>query len=234
MLGTWISRVRIAADVAHGVDYVHNCSGVGLGFVHNRIKSSSIVVTEPDLGAKLCHFGTAQLCEEVVDEGEEKETMKSTPRTKSGRFEGTRGYMSPEFKVSGVPMLKSDVFAFGVVLLELVSGEQPLGTWVDEDSGVIRTVSLIDTAREVVRGGGGSDGMGRLRKWVDRRLRDSYPVDVAERLVKLAVDCCDDDPDRRPGMNVVAGMISKMYLESKTWAEGFGGRNDITVSLAPR
>ncbi|GAB4854968.1 hypothetical protein Ancab_023555 [Ancistrocladus abbreviatus] len=249
VLSNWLSRVQIAADIAHGLDYVHNCSGMKVGFVHNHIKSSSIIVMEPALNAKLCHFGTAQLCGEVEEasddgeddggEGEIVEEDRSSRRTlrRSGsskmKFEGTRGYMSPEFQSTGIPTLKSDVFAFGVVILELLTGEEPVKLRMDEHAGVIRKVSLISAAREVV-GGGGGDAWGMLRKWVDWRLRDSYPVDVAESLVRVALDCVQEDPDRRPDMNRVAGWISKLYLESKSWAENLGVPTEITVSLAPR
>ncbi|GMH11252.1 hypothetical protein Nepgr_013093 [Nepenthes gracilis] len=246
VLSNWISRVQIAADIAHGIDYMHNCSGVKLGIVHNRIKSSSIIVTEPTLNAKLCHFGTAQLCGEVVETVDgEKEIVEEVPSFKrigSGKmkFEGTRGYMSPEFQSTGIPTLKSDVFAFGVVILELLSGQEPVKMRMDAEAGVLRKVSLIGTAREVVgtgsdsSTGGSGDGWGRLRKWVDWRLKDSYPVDVAERMVRVALECVHDDPDKRPDMNRVAGWISKLYLESKIWAENFGFPTDFTVSLAPR
>lgn len=146
-----------------------------------------------------------------------------------GKFEGARGYMSPEFQVTGIPTLKSDVFAFGVVVLEVLSGEEPMKVEVDQERGVFRKVSLIDTAREAVANGGR-----RLRQWVDRRLKDSYPVDVAEGLTRVALECVQEDPAKRPDMGRVAGWISKLYLESKTWAQSFGISDEITVSFAPR
>ncbi|GAB4836433.1 hypothetical protein Ancab_001345 [Ancistrocladus abbreviatus] len=252
-LSSWLSRVQIAADIAHGLDYMHNCSGVKLGFVHNHLKSSSIIVMEPALNAKLCYFGTAQLCGEVVeadddgdgdgdgDGGESgimdgeyspKRVLRKIGSSKM-KFEGTRGYMSPEFQSTGIPTLKSDVFAFGVVILELLTGEEPQKLSTDEEAGVIRKVSLIVTAREVV--GGGEDGAwGRLRKWVDWRLRDSYPLEVVQSMVRLALECVQEDPEKRPDMNRVAAWVSKLYLESKTWAENFGPLTDITASFAPR
>ncbi|PKI46728.1 hypothetical protein CRG98_032868, partial [Punica granatum] len=73
LLATWVSRMQVAADIAHGLDYIHNFTGMSKrsspknpcsGFVHNRIKSSSIILAEGSLNAKICHFGTAQLCGE--------------------------------------------------------------------------------------------------------------------------------------------------------------------------
>lgn len=234
VLSNWVSRVQIVAGIADGLDYMHNCVGYKTGFIHNHIKSSSIIICdEPALVAKICHFGTAQLCGEVpelIDEGDDEgldyQVMKRVGSA-IGKFEGTRGYMSPEFQITGVPTLKSDVFAFGVVVLELLSGEEPLK--IDTGRDGFRKVSLIETAREVVESEGG-----RLRQWIDRRLRDSYPVEVAERLARVALECIQEDPGKRPDMGRVAGWISKLYLESKTWAQGIGLPDGISVSLAPR
>ena len=57
--------MQIAADLANGVDYIHNDAG---NFVHNHIKSSSVIVTEPCFNAKICHFGTSELCGEPIED----------------------------------------------------------------------------------------------------------------------------------------------------------------------
>nr|DAD28519.1 TPA_asm: hypothetical protein HUJ06_029987 [Nelumbo nucifera] len=116
VLSTWLSRMQIATDVAQGLDYIHNYTGLNTNFVHNHIKSSSVIVTEPSFHAKICHFGTAELCGEVPDEEggqeeeeeeqsgeitEEKQRSSKIKRTTDNRvikFEGARGYMSPEFQ----------------------------------------------------------------------------------------------------------------------------------------
>ncbi|KAL6184768.1 hypothetical protein ACLB2K_046168 [Fragaria x ananassa] len=54
VLSSWLSRLQIATDLAHGLDYIHRCSGLGSGLVHNHIKSSSIIVTSTTLNAKIC------------------------------------------------------------------------------------------------------------------------------------------------------------------------------------
>lgn len=138
--------------------------------------------------------------------------------------------MAPEFQANGIPTAKTDVFAFGVVILELLSGKEPLKYEIDEESGGYRRISLIQMAREAAVEGGG----GRLRWWVDNRLKDSYPVEVAAKVLRVGLECVEEDPERRPDMRWVAGRVSKLYLESKTWAETMGVPTDFTVTLAPR
>ncbi|CAN1145266.1 LysM domain receptor-like kinase 3, partial [Linum perenne] len=94
---SWISRIQIAADLAHALDYVHNKTGLNMTLVHNHFTSSSVIVTEASLNAKICHFGTAQLCGEV-DDGAGRSSSKLMRSDSAGmQFQGVRGYMSPEF-----------------------------------------------------------------------------------------------------------------------------------------
>lgn len=250
VLSNWISRMQVATDLAHGLDYIHNKTGLTINFVHNHIKSSGIIVTEPSFNAKICHFGAVQLCGEIDEEnqspkqegiGEITEESSSSRRTKapnqSGssntQFEGVRGYMSPEYQSTGVATQKSDVYAFGVVMLELLSGEEPLKFKFNSTTGEFVRNSVIDTAMAVI--GGGGDGVeARLRKWLDRRLKDSFPVDVAEEVTRVALECVHVDPDKRPNMGRVAGKISRLYLKSRIWCDNLRMPTDISVSLAPR
>ncbi|XVE59071.1 hypothetical protein DITRI_Ditri05aG0015400 [Diplodiscus trichospermus] len=251
VLSTWMSRMQIATDIAHGLDYVHNKTGLNLSIVHNHIKSSSIIITEPSFNAKLCHFGTAQLCgetdedetpeigiskreteiEQVMEEGKAA-SFRKLKRSDSGerQFEGVRGYMSPEFRSTGVVTQKSDVFAFGVVILELLSGKEPLKYQIDKKTGDFLRTSVIDLAAATLE----AEGREGLRRWIDRRLNDSFPVEVAEKLIRLALDCVHVDPNKRPDMGRVAGKISKLYLESRNWSDSVNVPTGISVSLAPR
>lgn len=198
------------------------------------------------MNARICHFGTSELCGETVSDvpdpatsgeitaeksdgggGGGKKTLKRS-KSRSLKVEGTRGYMAPEFQFTGIPTQKCDIYAFGVVILELLSGEEPLKYRLEEGTdGGYRRVGVIETARAAVEGGD-------LRLWIDRRLRDSYPVDVAENMVRVGLECVEEDPNKRPDMGRVAVLVSKMYLESKNWADRIGLPADISVSLAPR
>ncbi|XP_044476215.1 lysM domain receptor-like kinase 3 [Mangifera indica] len=247
VLSTWMSRMQIATDLAHGLDYIHNNTGLNLTLVHNHIKSSSIIVMEPSFNAKICHFGTAQLCGESEEEyvrrdkvTEIQEIIEEEPvafltrsRSSKMQFEGVRGYISPEFRVTGIPTQKSDVYSLGVVILELLSGEEPFKYKFDNTRGELVRTSVTETARLTMDGG--DDGCGRegnIRKWIDRRLKDSFPIDVAEKLIRVALECVDDDPAKRPDMGRVSRKISKLYLESRVWADHF--KTDISCSLGPR
>ncbi|KAI9195972.1 hypothetical protein LWI28_019883 [Acer negundo] len=264
VLSTWMSRIQIATDLAHGLDYIHNNTGLNLNLVHNHIKSSSIVVTEPSFNAKICHFGTAQLCgetddddddhdherirqvssfkreseiAEIVEEEDEQQPIPTSLTRSSSRkmqFEGVRGYMSPEFQATGVPTQKSDVYSLGVVMLELISGEEPLKYKLDKSRGEFARTSVIDAARSALDGWEEGGGGGRLRKFVDRRLKDSFPVDLAMKVTRVAMECVDEDPEKRPDMERVSRKISKLYLESKNWVDTMKIPAGISFSLGPR
>lgn len=195
------------------------------------------------MAAKICHFGTALLCGETErasdsqndndSDSEIKRSKKELKRSgsKAMKVEGTRGYMAPEFQLSGISTQKSDVYAFGVVILELISGKEALKYVVEEgNGGGYRRVSVIETARAAMEGGGGE-----VRKWVDKRFRDSFPVEVAEKMVQVGLECVLEDPDKRPDMGRVDALVSKLYLESQSWAERMGTPpTQFSVSLAAR
>ncbi|PPR87191.1 hypothetical protein GOBAR_AA33499 [Gossypium barbadense] len=210
VLSSWISRMQIAADIASGLDYIHHCSGLETSFTHNHIKITSIIVAE-------------------VTTDEESSKTLGRSKSKVMKIEGTRGYMAPELQFTGLVTQKCDVYAFGVVILELLSGKEALKFLVDEESGGYQRVSVIDTASEAAAG-----GIAGVRTWIDRRLKDSFPVDVAEKMVLVALECVEEDPKKRPDMDKVAGQVSKLYLDSKNWADNIGLPTDISVSIAPR
>ncbi|KAG2662611.1 lysM domain receptor-like kinase 3 [Panicum virgatum] len=221
-LATWHSRLQLAADVCDALYYVH----LQADTIHNRLCASSVLVCGdgPLPRAKIAHFGAADLAGELP-------VQQKDGGRRGRRIEGKRGYMAPELVAGGPPSRCSDVFALGVVLLELVSGQEPVRyEMVNRGTGEYERTSLIETAEAAAAEGGG-EGM---RRWVDRRLRDSFPVDAAESLTALALRCVAKDPLARPDMSWVAAKVSKLFLEAQEWAARFRVPTDISISIAPR
>ncbi|CAA6655511.1 unnamed protein product [Spirodela intermedia] len=275
--------MQVAADVAQGLQYIHHFtagitasplsrsdnrrhSSIRRRPIHDRIKASSIVITEIDRRAKICHFGAVELargtsCSDSDGDGTEMEVSEDLPAApskvrRSGsakvKLEGTRGYIAPEVRLGGSASQKSDVFAFGVVLLELITGDEPVKYTYDGEKKGYEMVSLIESARRLmgieeqgreVEGEMASCGEDqsavderrrRIRSWVDRRLKDSFPVEVAERAARVALDCVQPVAEKRPDMVRVAAKLSALLMQSKSWAEQLRFPEEQTVSLAPR
>jgi len=200
-LRTWVSRVQVAADVAQGLEYVHHHAGA----VHGRVSASAVIVSDSGLRARLTHFGAAELAAPA-----------------DAREVGDSPYAAPG---TSEPSREADVYAFGVLLLELLSGEEPARYRFDRGTKEFQRVSVLETAAAAAAEGG-------VRNWVDRRLGDSFPVSAAERLVEVALRCAAGED--RPDMTWVAGKVSKVYLESRVWQQKLQVPTEFSVSVAPR
>lgn len=168
-----------------------------------------MIVSDPGLRARLTHFGAAELAA-PADVREVAHSPYAAP--------GSSG---------SEPSREADVYAFGVLLLELLSGEEPERYRFDRGTKEFQRVSVVETAAAAAAEGG-------VRNWVDRRLGDSFPVSAAERLVEVALRCAALDLEDRPDMMWVAGKVSKVYLESRVWEQKLQVPTEFSVSVAPR
>lgn len=134
------------------------------------------------------------------------------------KITGTQGYMAPEYISSGIVSQKTDVFALGVVLLELLSGQEPIKYVADEGGRGIKRIGLIQTLNNLLSEAG-DNFTGRLRSWIDPRLQDSFPVDCAERVARIAASCVNSDPGKRPDTRFVAGELSRVFIMSQQWSQ---------------
>jgi len=225
VLSSWISRMQIAVDVAQGLDYLHHDSDIN--YIHNYIQTSSVLVTEPGYRARICHLGACYLAGEYEvgnifeTQGDSNSNIRAggLHRKSSMKLTGTHGYMAPEYLETGIVSQKTDVFALGVVLLELLSGHEPV-RYVQADEGGRRPkrIELIESLNAILSEAG-DNFTGRLRTWMDPRLKDSFPVDCAERVARIAASCVNPEPGKRPDMRYVAGELSKVFIMSQQWSD---------------
>ncbi|CAL1370063.1 unnamed protein product [Linum trigynum] len=229
-VSTWQSRIEIALGVARGLNYIHHMTGFDAVLVHNRIKSSNIILTfrsnnnntstaisqQPGVVRPLiCKFGLAQAAGEAAADDDNQigswpTTMASIPESE----EEENPYFSPELRrhEGTLATQKSDVYAFGMLLLELLSGAEPVAYYhYDEEENVHVRMSIVETARETLAG----EDDERVRGWVDGRLIGFIPVKVAEKAMRVALHCLSEDPESRPDMGFVEGVICDCWINSK-------------------
>lgn len=178
---SWKTRLRIAIDVANGLQYIHEHTRPKV--VHKDVKSSNILL-DSNMRAKIANFGLA----------------KSGCNAITMHIVGTQGYIAPEYLSDGVVSTKMDVFSFGVVLLELVSGREA----TDEEGNVLWTsVKGILDGKDERR-------MKRLREWMDSNLlNESCSMDNVMGVMAVAVACLHKDPSKRPSMVEIVYALSK-------------------------
>ncbi|KNA11012.1 hypothetical protein SOVF_139120 [Spinacia oleracea] len=176
----WPTRLRIAVGSAKGLAYLHEDCHPKI--IHRDIKAANILL-DFNFEALVADFGLAKFTSDA-------DTHVST------RVMGTFGYLAPEYANSGKLTEKSDVFSFGVLLLELVTGRRP----VDYSSHAEMEDSLVDWARPLL-----SKAMqdGNFDPLVDPRLGNSYDYELMGSMITCASSCVRHSAKRRPRMSLV-------------------------------
>jgi serine/threonine protein kinase len=193
---SWKVRVQIALDVATGLGYLHNYTNPSL--VYKDVKSSNILL-DRNFRTKVANFGMAKSAEQ-----------DAPGPIMTEHIVGTHGYMAPEYLEHGLVTTKADVFSFGVVLLELLSGREPMV--VNIATGQVTPLSA--TIFEVLSG---DDQMPKLQAWMDSRLQNAYPRDITYSMASLAKSCVEADPAVHPNMKDCSFALSKMCQASQDW-----------------
>eukprot|EP01018_Ginkgo_biloba_P023914 Gb_23599 [translate_table: standard] len=175
----WTTRVRIAVGAARGLAYLHEDCHPRI--IHRDIKSSNILLDDK-FEAQVSDFGLAKLALDT-------NTHVTT------RVMGTFGYMAPEYASSGKLTERSDVFSFGVVLLELVTGRKPVDT-----SQPLGDESLVEWARPLLSR---AIEEGSVEGLADPRLETNFDENEMFRMVEATAACVRHSAQRRPRMGQV-------------------------------
>ncbi|CAN4093618.1 unnamed protein product [Withania somnifera] len=173
----WELRLKIALGSAKGLAYLHEDCHPRI--IHRDIKGANILL-DNNYEAMVTDFGLAKLTED-------NNTHVST------RVMGTFGYLAPEYASSGKLTEKSDVFSFGVMLLELITGRRPLDT-----TNKLMEDSLVDWARPFLTKALEENNYDEL---VDPRLEGKYDPDELHRMVACASASVGHSARRRPKMS---------------------------------
>ncbi|KAL1810468.1 hypothetical protein ACET3Z_027458 [Daucus carota] len=182
----WATRVKVAAGAARGLAYLHEDCHPRI--IHRDIKSSNILL-DFNFDAQVADFGLAKLALDA-------NTHVTT------RVMGTFGYMAPEYASSGKLTEKSDVFSFGVVLLELITGRKPV-----DGSQPLGDESLVEWARPLLTQALDKQDFAEI---VDPRLEKNYVEHEVFRMIEAAAACVRHLAAKRPRMSQVVRALDSM------------------------
>ncbi|KAJ6382302.1 hypothetical protein OIU77_030869 [Salix suchowensis] len=180
---SWGKRLGVITGVAHAVEYLHN--GCTNRVLHRDIKASNVML-DFNSDAKLGDFGLAR-------------TMIHNEQTHHSTKElaGTPGYMAPESILTGRATAETDVYAFGVLILEVACGRKP-GGQAERDDYIS---NIVHGLWELYR-------RGTILEGADPRLNGIFKKEEMERVLILGLACCHPSPKSRPSMKTVLQVLT--------------------------
>ncbi|CAH8385244.1 unnamed protein product [Eruca vesicaria subsp. sativa] len=190
-ISTWSKRIKVALQIAKAVELLHSRDPP---IIHRDIKSANVLM-DKNLNAKLGDFGLAIRC------NVEDHKVKSTPPA------GTMGYLDPDYVTADRLSTKTDVFSFGVLLLEIISGRKAIDVRYSPSF-------IVDWAIPMIK-------RGKIGGIYDPMIGAPVDVSVRNHLGLVAAKCVRTCREKRPGMGEVVGWLTGLTqsVRSRRWDE---------------
>ncbi|RCV38979.1 hypothetical protein SETIT_8G186000v2 [Setaria italica] len=187
----WSTRMQIALGAARGLEYLHEHCNPKI--IHRDVKAANVLL-DGNFEAVVGDFGLAKM-------------MDIGRNTVTTGLRGTMGHIAPEYIKTGRPSVKTDIFGYGVTLLEIVTGERVIAFYPEAGE-----IMLIDRVKLMME-------EGQLEAIVDRNLGDLYNLEELEKIIQIALLCTDMEPDHRPAMSEVVQMLEGELVPAERWQE---------------
>ncbi|KFK42539.1 hypothetical protein AALP_AA1G007600 [Arabis alpina] len=204
---TWDIRLNIILGMAKGLAYLHE--GLEPKVVHRDIKSSNILL-DRQWNAKVSDFGLAKLL------GSESSYVTT-------RVMGTFGYVAPEYACTGMLNEKSDIYSFGILIMELITGRNPV-----DYSRPQGETNLVDWLKSMV-------GNRRSEEVVDPKIPEPPSSKALKRVLLVALRCVDPDANKRPKMGHIIHMLEAedlLYRDERRTTRDHGNREKQETGAA--
>jgi len=185
----WKRRLKIAIDAAEGLQYLHVCCTPMI--IHRDVNTTNILL-DSDFNAKLGDFGLSMM---TMD----RKAPIDTP------VAGTMGYLDPEDFCTEPLTQKSDVYGFGMVLLEIISGRKPIDATPEE----------INPRQWVKYYVGIKENPVKIVEIIDKKMDGNYDMKSITIVAKLALRCIEETSSSRPSMSEVVGELREAFMYEK-------------------